>query len=443
MHLHAGLAVTALALCAVGSLAAISAAQETGVTGVTRGPADLAVPPNTPEGEQMRYGLGFPFQVAPSKAALFCNLRIEGVPVGDFENGTDVILFDALSNVAADGAIPISRNEKPVDPQTGEQHIIVKYPVVGGFVPLGAKRADGSDHPNTGTGFGICAALEFPVNEEGYFTWDMKYIHHLEVYQLIYDGRTFRVLRSEMKKADTLLPVPDSQWHIVQNGITNAIPDGDDLLQALLASNGQASVSGVARWERRYGLWRPVSFVPITPAGESWVEASLIRDADDCLLFSARGYGAKLQDMIRVWRSTDAGATWQLVIEVPGVRTEAPISLNIALDGTPYIAANRVDQWREMLCLWPLNADRSALEEPIILRDAPTEFGPAPGGGQWMLDHPNAATLRLADGQWHNVLVYRILDHAEHRGAAPPPQTGCYVEEVLSAGPPIPAWKFE
>lgn len=437
-HVHIALP----ACCAVWLITAAGSVAAD-ITTITKGPADLVLPPGSETAGNMRYGLGFPFQVAPRRAAIFCNLRTEGIPISDFENGTDVIIFSNLSDISAEGAIPISRNEKLVDPTSGKQHIIVKYPVVGGFVPLGARLKDGAAHPHAGTGFGICAALEFPTDENGFFTWNTKFIRHLEFQQYTYDGHTFRVLRSQMTKAGSLLPVADSNWRIVQNGLTNAIPDGDDMLQPVVANNGGPDVSGVVRWRRRYGLWRPVSFVPVTPAGESWVEASLIRDLDGSLLFSARGYGQEASNMVRVWRSADGGATWELVIEAPRVRAQAPVSLNRAADGTPYIAANPMGRWREALCLWPLNADRSALDEPITVRDAPAEFGPAPGGSKWMVDHPNAVTLRLADGKWHNVLVYRVLVQAEHRGAAPPPQTGCYVEEVTASGSVIPTWKFE
>ena len=49
-----------------------------------------------PPGEICRYGVAFPFQVAPRLAAVLCCLRNEGHPVGDFENGSDVFLFDDL-----------------------------------------------------------------------------------------------------------------------------------------------------------------------------------------------------------------------------------------------------------------------------------------------------------------------------------------------------------
>ena len=60
-----------------------------------------------------------------------------------------------------------------------------------------------------------------------------------------------------------------------------------------------------------------------------------------------------------------------------------------------------------------------------------------------MVDHPSAAVLRLADGEWHGVVVYRVLNSAEHQGAEPAPQTGCYLEEVVSDGPVFAPWRFE
>ena len=71
------------------------------------------------------------------------------------------------------------------------------------------------------------------------------------------------------------------------------------------------------------------------------------------------------------------------------------------------------------------------------------EFGLAPSGDFWAVDHPSAMTVQLADSAWHNVIAMRICDTAEVRvGADPVPQTGLYVEEVLSSGTPIPMWKF-
>jgi len=98
---------------------------------------------------------------------------------------------------------------------------------------------------------------------------------------------------------------------------------------------------------------------------------------------------------------------------------------------------------REKLCLWPLTADRNALETPILARDAVAEFGPAPSGDTWNIDHPSGATVQLGDGRWHHVVAMRICDHGEvSAGVAPAAQSGTYIEEILSPGSAIPAWEF-
>jgi hypothetical protein len=404
----------------------------TGIVGVTKGPADVSVPPDVPEGEVQHYGLGFPFQVGPTMAAIFVNRRMEVTGLWDFENGSDVILFDNLGAISADAPIPVTRNEKRVDPATGERRITVKFPDIGGFVPLGARRADGSRHPRAGSGFAICQALEFPMTEAGTFSWSAKWKQNLEFHQFAFDGNKLRVVKTETWTEDRPLMIGDTGWYVIAPGITMAIPDGDDLLQPVLAANrSTGGASGIVRWRTRYGIWRPVSFVPVA---DGVAEASLIRDADGALLFSGRGSGPAANS-IPVWRSGDNGATWQQLMDVLQVREEAPISINRAADGTPYIATNPLGHGRQVLQLWPLNAARTGLEEPIVARAAVE-------GRTQTVDHPNAATVRLADGKWHHVLVYRVMNGEDPTGATPDVQTGCCVEEVFSRGPAIPAWDF-
>ena len=98
---------------------------------------------------------------------------------------------------------------------------------------------------------------------------------------------------------------------------------------------------------------------------------------------------------------------------------------------------------RNTLCLWPLNQDRTGLLPPLVARDLRKEFGPPPGGTTWRVDHPVAVTLRLADGRWRNVIALRILEYGELTHMQDPTsQTGAYLEEVISAGEPIPIWNF-
>jgi hypothetical protein len=52
-------------------------------------------------------------------------------------------------------------------------------------------------------------------------------------------------------------------------------------------------------------------------------------------------------------------------------------------------------------------------------------------------------TVHLADGEWHHVLAYRVLELGEISHALEPTsQTGGFVEEVLSTGPAVPIWNF-
>ncbi|MFN0171112.1 MAG: hypothetical protein ACKV22_32245, partial [Bryobacteraceae bacterium] len=98
---------------------------------------------------------------------------------------------------------------------------------------------------------------------------------------------------------------------------------------------------------------------------------------------------------------------------------------------------------REKLSLWPLNPERNGLEVPIIARDTVAEFGLPPHGSTWTVDHPSAATVRLADGKWHNVLGYRSMERGEMVKALKPTRyTGTFLEEVYSAGPARAAWRF-
>ncbi len=431
------------------------------ITAVTARAADLVTPPDSADDLVLVYGLGFPFQVAPDRAAVFCNVRVEGVNVTDFENGTDVIIFDDLDSISAEGAVAISRNERETGAE-GEERIVVKFPIIGGFVPRGALREDGTPHPHAGTGFGLCQAISFPVDEKGHFNWGTKYIHRSEVHQFTYGDKGFQSVRSSSGLQE---PHPAAGvWRIVAPGITNAVPDGDDLLLAVSATDGSGQVTGVSRWARSDATWRPVAFSPVTPPGAGWAEPSLVRDKDGALLFSARGSGGeKLSEVqiwrkhgdgpqwrlvvstpdVRVWHKQDEGAEWGTVIKLAGAHNPGPISIGSAADGTPYIAANPSGSGRETLCIWPLNSERMDLDEPLTVRAARDDFGPAPGGGAWMVDHPSGSVLRLADGQWHGVIAYRVLGNAEHTGAPPADQTGCYLEEIVSSGPPLPPWRFE
>ncbi len=156
-------------------------------------------------------------------------------------------------------------------------------------------------------------------------------------------------------------------------------------------------------------------------------------------------------------RSTDDGRTWSPPVNVddPGCDA-AGKPYEGSLDLTEVCGAQMGDgrimalirpiysPWmRETLFLWPLARDRRSLLDPIVARDCPAEFGPAPAGSIWRADHPVGLTVRLADGLWRHVLCYRVLDRDECvSDAMVTPRTGTYVEEVLSDGESVGIWQF-
>ena len=461
------------------------------IRGLTRGLCRLQTPPNVPQGQVWRYGLGFPFQVSPTRAAILANIHRKLARTEDFETGSDVIVFDDLQRLTPDRAIPVTRNREEFNPKAGEMAEMVTGVPLGAFVPLGARRPDGSPHPHAGTGFGYSLAIAYARDDgdlskpyRGCFRNEQSHVYW-EMFQFAFDGRTFSITQSERLRFGELLP-----GHLVLDiPLRMGIADGDDLLAAAtvgfpgatdadLMSGSEAHGTGVLRWRRGPRGWRPVAFMPVA-LDFSCSEPTLIRDVDGSLLFSVRvGYKDPRKHDILVWRSGDSAASWQKIIHVRNVRYQSPTTINQAADGTPYIVCNH---WvaalmdyggsfmdgqgrttcREMLCLWPLNAARDGLHSPHVVTFPRYEFGPPPvyegpppgpevkdagalnKGRDWTCDHPNAMTVRLADGEWHNLLCFRRLAQAEVQGGIPPtPYSGLCVEEVFSTGPTRPEWRF-
>lgn len=429
-----------------------------GILHVTRGQPALRTPAYSPNAVPLRYGVSVAFQVALGKAGLFSLVRRIEAPCIDFAAGADVIVFDKVAGIAAAPAFPITRGHEETHPETGEHQIIVKYPFLGGFVPLGARREDGSPHPHAGTGFAVGPLIGFPADLSDRIPGHRRNRRtHIELYQLAYDGATFSVARTDRLAFNELLP----GWDIVNRGLSPGLPDGDDLLNGLVARRGEGDqFSGIARWQRGPEGWRPVSFQPVTPEDTS-MEPSIVREADGSLLFSARcsahGKGDATSFGIRVWHSADNGSTWRQVFAAPRTIASTPVVLSQAADGTPFVAANpyrsevlnhagkAVGVWshRQQLDLWPLTADRTGLDAPIRIRDT-NDFGPPPTERLWYADHPIAATVQLADGVPRSLLCYRIRPSQPGQGDCEQdtPHSGCYIEEVAVAGTPRPLWRF-
>jgi hypothetical protein len=445
-----------------------------GITNVTRNKLVLTVPPDPPRVGSLRYALSFPFQAGPHTVGLMVSRMIEQTLNYGFLDGSDIVLLDQLESPGNERIFAASRNEIVASTVRTSGRLFLKSPMIGGFVPQGALRLDGSPHPHGGTGFGVGQGQWFSFTD-GRFHWhDPSRRDMNEVYQLSYDGKSFSSHRSEVRaqNEDDPLRIGDTGWAILVTGIRNAIPDGDDLLLATMATRlDRTAVSvGVVRWTRRDGHWRPVGFDPVAlterpiPQGANfmekcpWQEPSVARDADGSLLFSARGADAPAPFgyTLRAWRSSKVGE-WMQILDAPRARLNSPVTINVAANGAAYFVSNPYDpafipetqengRGREKLAVWALSADRSRISSPVLIRDCLEDFGKPSSaeGDKWMADHPNGMTVRFSDGAWRHVLCYRVCHSPRFQSSAmmPSPHSGSYVEEVHASGHTASPWRF-
>jgi hypothetical protein len=128
-----------------------------------------------------------------------------------------------------------------------------------------------------------------------------------------------------------------------------------------------------------------------------------------------------------------------------GSHIDAPMVVARAADGTPYFASNAPSSQpaRNRLQMAPVNEARNGLEAPMTIVDGYDEFGASPENMGWGVDMGFGSVVRLADGQWHGLLIHRVMAQTEHfRASLGTPQTGCYIEEVRSSGASVPIWTF-
>lgn len=415
----------------------------------------LHTPPDA-AGEPITYGLGMPLQLGPRHAGVFVNRKRNGGGIVDQEDGNDVVIFDSLDAVTVDNATPISRTTtETID---GRDILMIRYPVSGGFVPLGAM------HPHAGTGFGVIHVIGHePVPDDvlrdraKLIAWQARVrdakkrgewpaLQHLEIQQYTFDGERFAVTSTRCIDFDQLLPSGVFDGHM---SLTAAVADGDDLLMGVREKTTMNA--GVMRWRCLDGAWRPHGYVEVAGADcEAWnssLEPTLARGGDGALYFTVRNAAqSPHKHTFRVWRSDDGGATWALTLCLQEMHEQTTVSINTAADGTVYLASNPYSESgysRGRLMLWPIAESGDALSDPLVIFDA-ARLPQREGIMDWWFDHPTGATVRLAAGKWHHLLTHRTISQADVRGISGGvlPETGLYIHELTSDRSTIPPWRF-
>ncbi len=402
-----------------------------------------------PEGQKGVCGLGRLWQLSPTQAGLIANIRSWGTCHFDLELGNDLIVLDNLDRNAGRSSVPLNRTGPHHDPETDETYFLSKYGMTGGFVPLNALRADGSPHPYAGTGFGICHVHGYETDDNGGLIngtpncrLGASGFHRAEMQQYRFDGETFEVLDSRLFALDEFL----RGWNAANFHLGGFVADGDDILLGICAHRTDEEpvrTPHLGRFTCRDGRWRLTELTLVSKDGRGFGKPSLARDADGALLYAARGSHRQMP-AITLWRSTD-GVSWEMLFQEIAVRADAPMTINVALNGVAYIVscppagddygnnAGCENSW-----LWPLSDDRRRLLAPLVVRDCFRDFG-EPTHDLWRADHAVGQTVRLADKQWHHLLTYRVM---EQHGAPSTAGTGLCVEELETEMCITPPWDF-
>lgn len=421
-------------------------------------------------GRQAVSGMGTAFQLDADTAGFLLAQRPTPCPAIDFTAGTDLVLVREPRDFEAVPGVPLVRAEERVHPSSKATVRMATWPLMGGFVPRGARLPDGSPHPAAGTGFGIARRFSVDLSLGLEALWGAKdrLVDYL-LCQFAWDGSELRtVSRDTVAPTDLLAGYRQSDW-----GLSGALPDGADLLQPVSGNLGDGPEQpGLLRWRFDDGRWRAASFQPfVTPdevphgIGARYFEPSCVREADGTLLATWRclAWDPDLLPMahdIPVRRSSDSGQTWEELFVARDLRADAPVTIGRTVAGRPYVTAclnmgrlamdretyaGRVPGTsREHLALWPLAHDHTGLEPHLPICDARARFGRPPSGSSWRVDHPVSSVLRLADGQWHALLTYRVLEDAAYfvEGLAAVPETGACLAEIDPDAPPQPIWRF-
>jgi hypothetical protein len=408
---------------------AVTPAATSGVPRTVRHGRVLGRVARQPEGTSrpVIYEVGKLFQVDREHGLLVASMREEGGH--DFEVGNDGFVFKRLQDIAPEKAIPINL----LDPNyrlkaNGAPAVQGRFPVSGGFVPLGSKLPDGRPHPAAGTGFLFSGTLTFlPDRTQGHPEAG-KDDRDIEFVQLRWDGSALTVTRRELFKQLAGVDVG-------RVALSNALADGAGFLCPFEADDGSYVV--MVRFEYDGHDWKaaragrtfrqaPEPRVAAKDRVYRWfeTEASILRDGSRYLLYT-RCYDGKG----RVYSSAD-GLNYTFLFD--HYNYNCPQTLNQGLDGSMYLLTNRgPGLLRNPLFAFPLRGE--SFMEPWVIHDERRVHSYYPTEPEIpFIDHGTGSSLFL-EGRWRHFVCYRVtgLHETDGEGAPQGPHTGVYIDELI------------
>jgi hypothetical protein len=351
---------------------------------------------------------------------------------GDLCVGNDGFIFEKISDIAPGNAIPINFPDPNYKLQYSPgRAFLAKYPVTGGFVPLGAALDDGRPHPAAGTGILVSDAVTFSLDKTSADSYSEIIT---EVIQLRWDGQSLKI--TEKKLIDHAFG-----FKVFGTPLSYFCPQGPDFLAPFVTDKGIV----VFRISYTGQSWQIVSAGPpfATFIKDSWLskigesESSIQKQHGRFFIYT-RGADSKG----RLYQSAD-GMDFQLLLEKSNA--SVPQALNQGLDGSLYLTTNpNRDILRNPLVAYPLN--NGSFGGPITIHD---EGGIRDDKGSKIpfIDHAVGVNLVLENRPCH-LLWYRVCDLKErtfhrhqanleklfHKDGKPQPRsttTGLYLAEFI------------
>ncbi len=376
------------------------------------------------------YELGKSFQLDQTHALLVASMDEQGG--GDLCVGNDGFVFEKISDITPENGMPINFPDPDYKLRYSPgRAFLAKYPVTGGFIPLGAILPDGRSHPAAGTGILVSDAVTFSLDKA---SADSSSETILELIQLRWDGRALKV--TEKKLIDHAFG-----FKISGTPLSYFCPQGEDFLAPFVTDQGLVVFRFVFNgqsWEFA-SAGRPF----VTLSGGDWLykigeSEPSIQKQDGRFLIYTRGADRKG----RLYQSA-GGMNFQLLSEKPNA--SVPQALNQGLDGSLYLATNpNRDMLRNPLVAYPLVND--SFGDPVVIHD---EGGIRDDKGSKIpfIDHAVGANLILENRPRH-LLWYRVCDLKErtfhrhqanleklfHKDGKPQSRsttTGLYLAEII------------
>jgi hypothetical protein len=390
------------------------------------------------------YGMGRIVQIDARHAAVIANVRNIDSELFDFEDGSDAVPFSRLEEIVETNATTLSTNETMANPKGGQPFTIVRYPSNVALMPADAPL------PGAGTGFGLACTMGFdPITNR----LSSDVFHGIEVQQLRLEGTSIRVVHSEVLQPEALV----QGWRVVNVGMGGPLLEGQTFWMCAVAERvPTVRESGLLEWQFDGRKWCVKSFIPITDGG-TWFEPSVIQDVKGRWIACARGIGNSggfpgargtlnphAEDVV-LWSAPGPRGPWMRVLTHGPVRSQTPLTVARVPGGVAVLGSPRHEPktysngfvepsiWmRQQLVAWPIDPDNNwQVGPPVTLFDCDQAMGKNPGRWDWRADHPFVATVTLADGRTHTLLVWRTCDCEEVDGKLPPtPWSGLWVGEL-------------